>query len=90
MYDVFGWNERKRRETLESRGLDFADAPQVILADDVVTFVDKRKDYGEERFLAFGTFKKNRLCVCYTIRNEVIRIISFRKVHDKEWRLKHG
>jgi uncharacterized DUF497 family protein len=88
--EKINWDEKKRHDTLTERGLDFVDAVNVIFARDVVTLVDKRFNYGEERFLAFGTFKRSRFCVCYTLREEKIRIISFRKVHDKEWRTKHG
>jgi uncharacterized DUF497 family protein len=88
--EKINWDEKKRNATLTERGLDFVDAINVIFARDVVTYVDNRKNYGEERLLAFGTFNKRHFCVCYTFRNGAIRIISFRKVHEQEWRKKHG
>lgn len=43
----------KRDATLESRGLDFADAAEVF-AGTVFEFVDDRFDYGETRIVTVG------------------------------------
>lgn len=44
----FVWHEPKRQSTLQSRGLDFADAAAVF-AGPTLTFEDDRVDYGEQR-----------------------------------------
>ena len=43
----------KRDETLLERGLDFADCSRVF-AGLVLTQLDSRSDYGEERYITFG------------------------------------
>ena len=40
----------KRLRTLQERGLDFMDAPQ-IFAGNHVTFPDRRRIYGEDRYI---------------------------------------
>lgn len=52
-------------------------------------FEDGRRDYGEVRFRAVGRIAGSGYCVVYTIRNERVRLISFRRAHEKELR-RHG
>ncbi len=48
---------------------------------------DTRRDYGEERIVAFG-FLEDRLHVCaFTLRGEARRIISLRKANAREERI---
>jgi uncharacterized DUF497 family protein len=47
------WNETKRKETLDERGLDFADVERFD-PDSLQTFEDRRFDYGEQRFNTYG------------------------------------
>ena len=47
-------------------------------------FVDDRRDYGEERMVAFGLVAGRLLCVVYTQRGPGVRVISPRKAHAKE------
>ena len=64
------WDEAKRLQALLKRGMDFAD---------VVRF-----DYGELRFRSTG-YLNGALCrFCWTPRNGRVRIISMRKVNDRE------
>ena len=51
----------KRLRTLQERGLDFMDAPQ-IFAGNHVTFPDRRRIYGEDRSITFG-FLNHRMTV---------------------------
>lgn len=50
---------------------------------------DLRKDYGERRFRAFGTAGDLKIALAFTLRGDDIRIISVRRMHDKEAR-KYG
>lgn len=45
---------------------------------------DDREDYGEDRFIALGFIGARLHVVVYTMRGEVLRVISFRKANDKE------
>ena len=47
----------KRAETLTARGLDMADVALVFEAP-CLTVSDDRKDYGEDRFITFGTLAR--------------------------------
>jgi uncharacterized DUF497 family protein len=77
------WDEPKRQWTLKRRGLDFAD----VLDFDMATaehHVDRRRHYGEVRFVSTGILH-GRLCVlCWTLRAGELRVISLRKANDRE------
>jgi uncharacterized DUF497 family protein len=47
---------------------------------------DERQDYGEERHLALAPMSGRLYAVCYCIRGEARRIISFRKANRREER----
>jgi uncharacterized DUF497 family protein len=78
----FAWDERKRRANLEKHGLDFFEVIEVFEAPHVV--VPSTHQGEEERFLAIGVFDGRLVTVVYTTRNEVIRIISFRRARRAE------
>ena len=77
------WDEAKRQATLDERGLDFADAAELF---DGFSFTieDKRRDYGETRYLSSGHIA-GRLCfVVWTPRGDARHIISLRKANERE------
>jgi uncharacterized DUF497 family protein len=45
---------------------------------------DTRKDYGEERFIALGYIEKRLFSMVFTVRGDVLRIISLRKANNRE------
>ncbi len=45
---AIAWDEAKRKQTLEERGIDFADAV-VVFAGRSTTLPDERRDYAEQR-----------------------------------------
>jgi hypothetical protein len=49
-----------------------------------VVLVDDRFTYGETRFRAFGYIDGKGYCLVYTIRGSNLRLISFRRAHEKE------
>ncbi len=78
------WNPSKNEANKATHGLDFAsfegfDAEPTIVEDD-------RHDYGETRFRAFGRVDGEARCLVYTLRGETMRIISYRRAHEKEMR----
>ena len=73
----------KRARTLEKRGLDFQDAPEVFNGV-TVEVDDQRKDYGERRVLCFGLLDGRLVVVGYTPRGAVRHIFSMRKANDRE------
>ena len=45
---------------------------------------DTRNDYGEKRFIALGHIEKRLFSMVFTIRGDILRIISLRKANNKE------
>lgn len=75
----------KDAANIASHGLALADAAEFDLAGAVVE-VDDRKDYGETRFRAFGRMDGEGRCLVFTWRGDTIRVISYRRAHEKEMR----
>jgi len=80
------WDEKKRLNNLEKHCIDFRDA-DLFFESNPICFQDARKDYGEERFVAFGTIEERLIITAYTYRERAIRIISMRKANARERRL---
>ncbi|MDR1826081.1 MAG: BrnT family toxin [Rickettsiales bacterium] len=84
---VYEWDEAKRQKLIAERGLDIAVfGPDVVEAADGWVEPDERKNYGEARAKAYAVVDDLRLCVCYTVRDENIRLITIYKVKEKIWR----
>ena len=84
---VFEWDEIKRQKNINERGLDIAALAPLVLADpNVVIEQDDKIDYGEERYRAYGSVADLRLCVCFTMRQNVIRLITIFKLNKNDWR----
>jgi uncharacterized protein len=73
----------KRAVTLETRGLDMADAYLIFEADNV-TFEDVRFEYSEKRIVTFGYLADRMIVLVWTERGSACRIISMRKANDRE------
>jgi len=77
------FDETKRAKTLQERGLDFANAGQVLDGAQL-TQVDERYDYDELRNITFGTLAGRMVVVVWTPRGAARRIISMRYANDRE------
>ena len=75
------WDEDKRRENIERRGVDFGEAA-LIFEGDVVESVDARRDYGEVRYRALGRVEDQYYMVAYTWRGDNRHIITAWKVGE--------
>ena len=73
----------KRQRTLEERGLDFEDAPEVFAG---VTFEveDTRRNYGETRMICYGHLAGRMVVIGYPPRGAVHHIFSMRKANERE------
>jgi uncharacterized DUF497 family protein len=80
------WDEAKRTKTLAERGLDFADAGEVLRGDRF-TRRDDRRSYGEVRYITAGYLGSRFVVIVWTQRGDNQRIISMRYGH--EWEEKH-
>jgi uncharacterized DUF497 family protein len=45
---------------------------------------DTRRDYGEKRLIAYGLINDRLHCLVYTVRDDLIRVISLRKANKRE------
>ena len=79
----FEWDEVKNRTNIAKHGIDFETAKRIF---DGLTFVrpDRRKDYGEERYLSIGRVGTAVIVVAYTQRRGRRRLISARPASRKE------
>jgi hypothetical protein len=82
----FEWDDNKKRTNDEKHGVSFEDAP-IVFSGEVVTFVDDRQPYGEERFISLGALQGRVIVIVHTRRNQVMRIISMRKANAKEQKI---
>jgi uncharacterized DUF497 family protein len=79
----YEWNETKRKSNLSKHGVDFA-AIDSFVWEAAKVIEDRRRSYGEARFLAFGPIGRRLHCVVFSVRGENIRIISLRKANRRE------
>jgi uncharacterized protein len=79
----FEWDEAKRRGALNRHGVDFADVVWLDFSN-AITVADNRRDYSEERFITYGQLNGRMHVLCWTERNNRMRVISFRKANDRE------
>jgi len=84
------YDPEKNQRNIDERGLPFDLAGLVLTDPNVVTEQDMRKDYGEERFLSYGLAGNLRLCLCWTPRENKVRVISLFRVHENEWEKHYG
>ena len=79
------YDEAKRQWTLENRGLDFEDAPEVLTGTHVV-LEDDRKSYSEDRMQTYGHLNGRLVMFAWTPTPEGMRIFSMRKCNEREQR----
>jgi uncharacterized DUF497 family protein len=79
----FEWDAAKYAANIAKHRVDFNDAVR-IFEGPVLEQIDNRRDYGEERIIAFGVVDDDELAVVYTIRRGQRRIISARRAHSRE------
>ncbi|MCE8438349.1 BrnT family toxin [Rhodovulum sulfidophilum] len=77
------FDQSKRDNTLEARGLDMADAAEVFDGPHM-TVEDDRIDYGEARFITIGFMLGRMVVLVWTERGRARRIISMRKANGRE------
>ncbi len=78
----FEWDENKRLENIEKRGVDFRLAAGIFENAMLLEAEDGRTDYGEVRYRAMGMVDDECYVVAYTWREEYRRIISAWKVGE--------
>ena len=80
----YEWDESKRTETLEARGVDFAEIYDFDW-DTALTWGSDRND--EDRLVSLGIIRNRLYHVVWIWRGENRRIISLRKANRRESRV---
>lgn len=79
----FTWDENKRKQNIDKHNVDFRDV--VFFWDNTMLVLeDERYAYGEPRFVAIGTLYQRVMVLVYTLRDDAVRVISFRKANARE------
>jgi uncharacterized DUF497 family protein len=82
----FEWDEAKNEINIRKHGIDFADVKDMF-NHPMLTLLDEREDYSEERWIGIGWLKQLVGVVVYVERKEdSVRIISARKATRHEVR----
>ena len=84
----FEWDSAKERANRKKHGVGFRTAAKVFLDPYVIEF-DDHDAMGEPRFCAIGLVDGRMLFVAYTMRGDVVRIISARGAEPHEKRKYH-
>ncbi|MBX3574713.1 MAG: BrnT family toxin [Mesorhizobium sp.] len=71
----FEWDERKRQQVVKERGVDILYAA-LIFEGEVLTRIDDREDYGEERLISLGEVEGECFVVVHTERHGSTRLIT--------------
>jgi len=79
----FEFNPDKSAANLAKHGLELKDGLAMNL-DEAVIIENVRVDYRETRYRAFGRINGSGYCLAFTLRGDAIRLISFRRAHEKE------
>lgn len=79
----YEWDEAKKQINYEKHGLSFEDAA-LVFEGATITGRDDRKDYGEARWITYGTIDGRMVVIAHTKRSENVRIISMRKANERE------
>jgi len=80
----FEWDDDKARSNLRKHGIPFALARRVFFDPHRIERLDRRTEYGEDRFLSVGLADLFLLAVVHTQRSDAIRLISARKAKRHE------
>lgn len=80
---MFEWDPVKSEANHKKRGFRFDLAEDFDFSSAVIQ-EDTRKDYGETRYRAFGRIDGVAYAIAFTPRGKNLRIISMRRMHDKE------
>ena len=87
--DTFEWDEIKAAHNYIAHGVSFEAARGVFKDPFAIEWLDDREPYGEDRFIIIGMVEGRLLYVAYTMRGEMIRIISARGAEPYEKRRYH-
>ena len=77
------FDSRKNAQNIAKHGVSFDDVQNFGWAESITT-PDDRFNYGEHRSVSYGMLNNRLHILIWTIRNDKIRPISFRKANKRE------
>ncbi|MFZ2968531.1 MAG: BrnT family toxin [Sulfuricurvum sp.] len=85
----FEWNDAKNRTNILKHGISFEEASEIFNDPMIISKLDVRYDYGEERWFSVGSTKKGMVTMVAHLyfdekQEPIIRIISARKATQSE------
>jgi len=84
------WDEKKNKANIKNHGISFKEASEIFDDPLIMSSLDRRFDYHDERWISFGTSKNGKVIAVghlYWLSHdgeEHIRIITARKATKKE------
>ena len=82
---AFDWDQGNLEKNWKKHKVHFKEAEEIFFNKPLKIFPDKKHSTKEKRFLALGfTNSRRRLTIIFTIRENIIRIISVRDQSKKE------
>ena len=82
----FTYDSVKNDSNLVKHGLPLSDA-KILDWDTAFSWIDERKNCGEERRIALVLMNERLYCVIYVESKIAIRIISLRKANNREMKI---
>ena len=73
----------KSQLNVEGRGLSF-ELAEAFDFDSALIVEDARRDYGETRYRATGRLNESVAVIVFTLRDDMVRIVSLRLANRKE------
>lgn len=80
----FEWDDGKAAANIYKHGVSFVQAISAYRDPFAFERLDRRRDYGEDRFILIGMASGRLLTIAYTERADRVRIISARKATKYE------
>ncbi len=77
------FDETKNQRNIAERGISFNLAVKFDLATAKI-WQDTRQDYGEIRYISLGYIGDRLYSMVFTVREDVLRVISLRKANNRE------
>ncbi len=79
----FTYDSAKNDSNITKHGLPLSDA-SLLDWNTAFSWIDERKNYGEERRIALALMNQRLYCVVYVESKATIRVISLRKANIRE------
>jgi hypothetical protein len=83
------WDDNKNQTNIKKHGISFETAALVFADEDRIEYYDKLHSIDEDRFIVLGCVQ-GILYVVYTMREEVVRLISARMATPTERKIYYG